>query len=251
MSNLNARTSTPLAGVFAVVGCDGTGKSTLTADLLTHLQQELELDSETRQVKRVYLGLVSGEAGDKIKNLPFIGVRLEHYLARKAIRAQDMKQALPGNSTAVLMYLLSLWRALQLLRVMRLSKHGVTVIADRYPQDEIPGFHYDGPGLAVQRTNNWLVRKLASREQRLYGWMAKKRPALIIRLNIDADTAFARKPGHALSELQDKIAVMPKLSFNGARVLDIDSRAPYPAVLAAALDGIRQVLCDKMEPDTV
>ena len=148
--------SVPLAGVFAVVGCDGTGKTTLTHDLQNCLRGK-------GLTERCYLGLVSGEMGDKIKGLPFIGVRLENNLHKKANRALDMEKKLPGTGTALIMYLLSLWRASLMLRVIRLSRRRVKVITDRYPQVEIPGFHYDGPGLTVSRTNNWLVRKLAAR----------------------------------------------------------------------------------------
>lgn len=220
-----------LHGVFAVVGCDGTGKTTLTADLLANL-------AEIGPTKRRYLGLVSGEIGDKIKDLPFIGVGLEHNLHNKANRALDMEKKLPGTGTALIMYVLSLWRCLLMWRVIWLSRRGVEVITDRYPQVEIPGFHYDGPGLTVNRTDNWLVRKLAEREQKLYEWMAAHRPALVIRLNIDAEEAHARKPDHDINELRDKISVMTRLNFNGARVCDIDTTVPYPEVFAAALQAI-------------
>lgn len=224
----------PLTGVFAVIGCDGTGKSTLTHDLLDKLLKE-------GPAVRRYLGLVSGEAGDKIKALPIIGTRLEHNLHGKANRALDMKKKLPGTGTALIMWLFSLWRAWQLRRVIRLSQRGVQVVVDRYPQAEIPGFHYDGPGLTTTRTNNWLVRKLAIREQKLYEWMAEQKPALVIRLNIDADTAHSRKPDHELAELRDKLAVMPRLNFNGARVADIDASVPYSQVLEAALQAIKEI----------
>ncbi|HDY81712.1 MAG TPA: hypothetical protein ENH48_02000, partial [Halieaceae bacterium] len=131
-----------LTGVFAVVGCDGTGKTTLTEDLLARLRDQ-------GPAKRRYLGLVSGETGDKIKSLPFIGVRLENHLHTKANRALDMEKKLPGTGTALIMYMLSLLRTVRLWRIMRLSRRGVQVIADRYPQVEVPGFHYDGPGLTV------------------------------------------------------------------------------------------------------
>ena len=222
-----------LDGVFAVVGCDGTGKTTLTADLLANLGKK-------GPTKRRYLGLISGEMGDKIKDLPFIGVRLENNLHNKANRALDMEKKLPGVGTALIMYVLSLWRSFLMLGVIRLSRRGVQVITDRYPQVEIPGFHYDGPGLTVNRTDSWLVRKLAEREQRLYEWMAGKKPALVIRLNINAEAAHARKPDHDIDELRDKISVMAHLNFNGARVCDIDTTAPYPEVLAAALQAINQ-----------
>jgi thymidylate kinase len=222
-----------LDGVFAVVGCDGTGKTTLTADLLANLKKR-------GPTKRRYLGLISGEMGDKIKDLPFIGVRLENNLHKKANRALDMEKKLPGVGSSLIMYLLSLWRSLLMLGVIRLSRRGVLVITDRYPQVEIPGFHYDGPGLTVSRTDNWLVRKLAEREHRLYEWMAGKKPALVIRLNINAEAAHARKPDHDIDELRDKISVMARLKFNGAQVCDIDTTAPYPEVLAAALQAINQ-----------
>ena len=222
-----------LAGVYAVVGCDGTGKSTLTHDLLDKLRA-------AGPASRRYLGLVSGEMGDKIKELPFIGVRLENNLHKKANRALDMEKKLPGTGTSIIMYILSLWRALLMLRVIRQSRRHVKVITDRYPQVEIPGFHYDGPGLTVDRTGNWLVRKLAVQEHNLYQWMAKHRPSVVIRLNIDAEAAHARKPDHDLAELHDKIAVMSRLNFNGAHICDIDAATPYPQVLEAALQAIEQ-----------
>ena len=224
-----------LTGVVAVVGCDGTGKSTLTADLLTYLQSK-------GVAERRYLGLVSGEMGDKIKLLPIFGVWLEQHLSAKAQRAQDMKQKLPGTGTAIIMHILSLWRVRQLKLVMRLSQRGVLVITDRYPQAEIAGFRYDGPGITVTSEDNWLLRKLAARELKLYQWMAQQKPALIIRLNIDAETAHSRKPDHSLAELRDKISVMPRLNFNGTKLVDIDAKAPYAEVLANALKAVKSAI---------
>ena len=221
----------PLAGVIAVVGCDGSGKTTLAADLVAALRERMPTE-------RHYMGLISGEMGDKIKHLPFIGVRLERHLAAKARRAQDMKKALPGTFTAIVMYLLSVWRVSKVRRLIRLSQSGKLVIAERYPQSEIPGFHFDGPGLTTDRTSNWLVRKLALREQRLYDWMAEQKPSLVIRLNVDADTAFARKPDHPLAELREKTEAMPRIKYHGASVREIDSRLPYPDMLATAVQAV-------------
>lgn len=206
----------------------------MTADLLINLRDK-------GPAERRYLGLVSGETGDKIKDLPLIGIWLERYLAAKATRAQDMKKKVPGTGTALIMHLLSIWRAMHLLRVMALSRKGITIIADRYPQAEVPGFHYDGPGLTAKRTDSWLMRKLTAREQKLYQWMEKQKPSLIIRLNIDANTAHARKPCHDIIELRDKIAVMPHLNYNGAQICDIDASVPYPQVLEAALQAINKI----------
>jgi hypothetical protein len=83
-----------------------------------------------------------------------------------------------------------------------------------------------------------MVRRLAAREQQLYREMARYRPALVIRLDIDVDTAHARKPDHDKAELRDKIAVMSKLRFNGAPLVDLDARAPYAVVLEQALQAV-------------
>lgn len=220
-----------LANVIAVIGCDGSGKSTLTADLLARLRAK-------GPIELLYLGQSSGNIADWIRSLPLIGPPIGRYLVRRAARAHGQDKKAPDTATTLVIYLLSLWRAHKFRRMLALHRRGVVVITDRYPQAEVPGFYFDGPGLVAVNTESWLARKLAARELRLYQWMASHVPALVIRLNIDADTAHARKPDHKLAMLRDKVAVIPSLHFNGARILDLDGRDPYAQVLAAALDAI-------------
>ncbi len=222
-------------GLIAVVGCDGTGKSTLTADLV-------QLLSSQCATERRYLGLISGEDGDKIKRLPLIGIWLERRLAAKSEKTQRMSSKAPALWAALIMYGLSLWRRSNLNKAKRRAQSGVLVIGDRYPQCEVSGFYYDGPGIGIERTRGWLMTRLARSEQRLYQQMALCRPQLIIRLDIDADTAFSRKPDHNYDELRDKARVMTQLNYNGSRVVNIDARAPYSEVLQTALAAINPVL---------
>ncbi|MBJ3815718.1 hypothetical protein F9C28_12465 [Shimwellia pseudoproteus] len=223
-----------IPGLVAVVGCDGTGKSTLTADLVKHLNRRWVTE-------RRYLGLVSGEDGDKIKKLPIIGVWLERRLAKKSSKTQSMTTKAPALWAALIMYGFSLRRMSNLRKVKRLAESGVLVISDRYPQAEISGFHYDGPGIGVERATGKITKWLAERERLLYLEMAKYRPQLLIRLDIDIDTAFARKPDHDYEELRDKIAIMVKLHYNGTRIFELDSRQPYAEELQQALDAIGDV----------
>ena len=224
-----------LPGVIAVVGCDGTGKSTLTADLLIKLK-------ERRPTVLRYMGLVSGEVGDKIKDLPLIGKQLEGYLSSKAERAQDMEQKVPSTRTAIIMHLLSIWRSAHMLMLRRQARRGKLVIVDRYPQAEIPGFHYDGPGITIEHSENWLLRFLVKREQKLYNWMAKHKPELIIRLDVDPEIAHARKPDHDINELRNKSLIMPRLKYNGAHIHDIDASVPYAQVLESAMHAIDEII---------
>ena len=100
-----------IPGLIAVVGCDGTGKSTLTNDLVKSLQQHW-------QTERRYLGLLSGEDGDKIKRLPLVGVwcYLLDGMFIGATRAAEMR-----NSMAVA----AAGFALTLLTLPWLGNHGL------------------------------------------------------------------------------------------------------------------------------
>ncbi len=229
-----------LPRVVAVIGCDGSGKSTLASDLIAHLHDKAPIEL-------LYLGQSSGNIADWIRSLPIIGAPLGRYLVGKAKQAHKKKSnspdnASPDNATTVVIYLLSLWRAHKFRRMLALCRLGVMVITDRYPQAEVPGFYFDGTGLGALNAESWLVRKLAAREQRLYERMASHVPALVIRLNIDADTAHARKPDHKLSMLREKIEVIPNLHFNGAQIVDLDGRDPYEQVLDAALSAINSTI---------
>ncbi len=222
---------TSLKNVIAVVGCDGSGKSTLTNDLIEEL-------STRRRVQWLYLGQSSGNIVNWIRSLPLIGPAFGRYLLRKAERAHNKESSQPDTLTAIVIFLLSLWRVHKFRRMLKLAHRGVLVITDRYPQAEVTGFYFDGTGLNDKNAQTWLARLLLKREKRLYTWMARHRPTLLIRLNIDAETAHARKPDHKLAMLREKVRVIPTLQFNGATILNLNGCDPYPQVLAAALTAI-------------
>jgi thymidylate kinase len=104
---------------------------------------------------------------------------------------------------------------------------------------------FEGPGLSAARAESAAVRRLAARERALYEWMASYRPDLVVRLNVDVETALARKPDHKRSLIERKVAVLPQLRFNGAPILDLDGRRPYEEVRAAALEATSRVLTDR------
>lgn len=218
--------------VIALTGCDGSGKSTLAANLLTRLR-------ELGPTQPLYLGQSSGRIGEWISALPVIGPSFGRYLLRKSDRVHERPSAPPGNVTALAIYLLSRWRAHKFCRMVALVRQGVVVITDRYPQAGKPGFLFDGPQLAKTEGGNGWVRHLRAREQRLYDWMATGVPLLVIRLNIDVETAHARKPDHDVAKLREKIAAWPHLGFNGAPILDLDAREPAATILDASFRAAR------------
>jgi hypothetical protein len=223
-----------LAPLIAVVGCDGSGKSTLAADLLEHVRQ-------TRKADTGYLGLGSGAIGNRIKAWPLIGPAVERFLSTRAKRARNPGDSIPGLPTALVLYRFSLKRKARFERVLALRQTGVTIVTDRYPQVDVPGF-YDGPGLSAARPETRLVGTLAAKERAIYEWMAAHVPTLVIRLNIDAETALARKPDHDRALIERKVAATPLLKFNGAPILDLDATVPYDQELVLAKAAVDKAL---------
>ena len=72
--------------------------------------------------------------------------------------------------------------------------------------------------------------------------MASYVPDLVIRLNVDLETAFARKPDHKYESLRQKVAATPKLKFNGAKIVDLSSLDPLETVIAQAKAAIAEML---------
>ena len=221
--------------VIALTGCDGSGKSTLAAELVARLREQ-------RQTEPLYLGQSSGRIGEWIATLPLIGPSFNRYLVAKSERVHDQPGSPPGSVTALAIYLLSRWRAHKFRRMLAMCRRGVLVVTDRYPQAEVPGFLFDGPQLAKTQGGNWWVRALRTREKSLYDWMAAAVPMLVIRLNVDAATAHARKPDHKLAALREKTAAWPHLKFNGARILDLDAREEAGAILDTSLRAVHAAL---------
>jgi hypothetical protein len=223
-----------LAPLIALVGCDGSGKTTLSGDLLASLAVD-------GRVATCYLGLGSGALGEKLKAVPIVGRAVERKLATKAGQARTKGQKIPGAATAIVVYAFSLARLRRFRRMLRQRRDGVVMITDRYPQIEIPGF-YDGPGLSAARPGSRFVAMLARNERRIYAWMASYHPAVVIRLNVDLETAYARKPDHKYDLLRQKVDATAKLCFSGARIVDLDSRLPYDVVRADAERIVRRTL---------
>lgn len=144
--------STPVR-VIAIVGCDGSGKSTLTASLVNELAARMPTE-------RIYLGQSSGRIGEWISQLPIIGAPFGRYLRSKAAHVHEKPSTPPGNITALVIYLLSCWRAYKFRKMLCKSQQGFLLITDRYPQVEVPGFRFDGPQLAkTTGGNGWIAER--------------------------------------------------------------------------------------------
>jgi thymidylate kinase len=230
--------SSDLAPLIAVIGCDGSGKSSVSEAILGCV-------AAFGPVEAAHLGKQSGNIGRAIAELPIIGRALDRVIVRKTddTRAQR-SQKNPGLVTALVISAFSLRRLRRFRRMMTLRRKGRIIVTDRYPQLEVPGA-YDGPDLSVTSTGSVIVRWLARRERAAFEWMTGFPPALVLRLNVDLDVACARKSDHRRSLLAAKVAATPLLKFNGAPIVEIDANLPLDEVVAAAETAVTRALVER------
>lgn len=221
-----------LGPVIAIVGTDGSGKSTVGEILLAWLK-------EMGPVELCHLGKQSGNFARNIGRLPLFGRRVEHSLNEKVKKAEASRG--PGFLEALGIYAFSVRRLWRFKRMLKLREKGITILTDRFPQIAVPS-GLDGPGFGRFRTDSGLAKKLAAIEWRQFEWMTSHRPDLVVRLNVDLATALARKPDHDAERLAEKIEGIPKLHFRGAPIVDIDATRPLDEVIAEAKAVISKVL---------
>lgn len=218
--------------LIALVGSDGSGKSTVGDALLAWMRTR-------RPTVLHHLGKQTGGIGRAIKRWPLLGGRIESGIAERADFAQRERR--PDLVTALIVYAFSMRRVRRFRAMLADRARGLAVLADRFPQVEVPG-PMDGLGLAAVAGAGGMLGSLARREHRRYAWMAAHRPDLVIRLNVDLATALARKPDHRPSSLARKIHDLPLLTFDGAPVLDLDATRPLDEVIAEAKAAIAPLL---------
>ncbi|MGQ2929415.1 hypothetical protein EEB18_006780 [Sphingopyxis sp. OPL5] len=224
-----------LAPLIAVVGSDGSGKSTLSADLLAHIQK-------TRAAESGYLGLGSGEQGRRIGRWPIIGPPLHRFLDGIADRLREPGEPIPGYLAARYALNKSKKRRAKFDALLDQRRAGKVIVTDRYPQLEVPGLH-DGPILAGRATTPRLATMQAE-ERALYAEMAAYKPTLVVRLHVDVDTVMLRKPDHDRALITRKVETVPLLTFNGAPIVDIDATIPYTEELAIAIAAVDKALAE-------
>jgi len=225
--------------LIAIIGCDGSGKSTVSEQLLVWA-------SGYGPAAAAHLGKQAGNVGRWLSGLPLIGNWFERLIKRKVASVNDShkEKKTPGMFPAVVMQAFTLRRVRRFRRMLALRDQGMIIIADRFPQLEFPRA-FDGPGMAVEAHGNPFVRWLAHREQSAFEWMTSYRPDLVIRLNVDLDTACARKPDHRREALEKKIEYVPRLTFNGAPIAEIDASRSLDQVLVAARAAVTRTLTER------
>ena len=226
------------APMIAIIGCDGSGKSTVSEQVLVYA-------GKYGPVALTHLGKQAGNVGRALAALPLIGWWFAWLINRKikTVNSAHAKNRTPGIFPALVMYAFAIRRVRRFRRMLALREQGNIIITDRFPQLDYPK-SFDGPELVVAAQGNFVVRWLARREYAAFEWMTSYKPDMVIRLNVDIDTAMERKPDHVRELLMKKIAIVPKLSFQGAPIVDVDTAQPLDQVVSEANSAVASIMVD-------
>ncbi|MDF7673290.1 nucleoside triphosphate hydrolase [Acetobacteraceae bacterium ESL0709] len=218
--------------VIAIIGSDGSGKSTVGEALYKEMSHE-------RPTKLCHLGKQAGNLGRSLRKVPFFGKILEK---RNIKEHEALKHRKESSTLAVLVaFVMSMRRVYRFYRMRCYHKRGFAILTDRYPQTLIPG-PMDGPALADLSFKGYFLHGLMKLENSLYNRMTKFQPDLVIRLNVDLETALARKPDHQPRKLARKISDVGRLYFGTTPILDLSATDPLDKVLAQARKAVYEVM---------
>jgi thymidylate kinase len=222
---------------IAIVGVDGSGKTTVVAAIRTWLGPEID-------VVPIYFGTGGGRPSLLLRPFKLMVPLITWFLKTKPKGAShgNLSDRAPGPLYSLL---LMVWATVvarekhkKLLAARRGADRGLVIITDRYPQDEIIGFN-DGPLLTrLDRVPHWLRRFEAG----AYALTHRLPPDLVLMLDVLPETAARREPDMHPLLIRKRIAELRRLTFAGAPVVRINAERPLDEVVRAAQNEIWQLL---------
>jgi hypothetical protein len=223
--------------VLAIVGVDGSGKTTVTAALRTWLSPEVD-------VMPVYFGTGGGRPSLLLRPFKLLVPLLERILDTKPKGSSHgrVSEHPPGALYSACMMgwaaLVAYEKRSKLRAARRAADRGLVVISDRFPQDEIPGFN-DGPLLTrLRKVPRWLRRF----ETSAYALTRQLPPDLVVKLDVCAETAARREPDMLPILIPKRIADLRRLTFASTRVETVDAEQPLENVIRTVKRKIWQLL---------
>lgn len=223
--------------IAAVIGVDGSGKSTMTAALRHWLGGEID-------VMPVYFGTGAGRPGLLLLPFKLLAPLAGRLLPTKPKGASHgrISDRPPGPLYSVLIIVWAIAAAAEkrskLRAAYRAAGRGLVVLTDRFPQNEDADYN-DGPLLPRLRG---VPRRLQVAEERTYALAGRPPPDLVLRLDVSPETAARREPDMDATVIRKRIEAARRLEFRGARVVPVDAERPLAEVIRAAKREIWSLL---------
>jgi thymidylate kinase len=221
----------------AIVGLDGSGKSTVSSAMRDWLAPEVD-------VALIYFGIGDGRPSLFMRPFKWFVPIVTRLVRTKPKGASHGKIS---NEPPTLLYsvLLMVWatvvaheKRVKLATSSRAANRGLVVITDRYPQDEIASFN-DGPMLARLPRVPLLLRRY---EASSYALAHRVAPDLVVKLVVGPEITARREPDMDSGVIGERIEGLKRLAFRGAKVICVDAQQPLPQVLAEVRREIWRLL---------
>jgi hypothetical protein len=221
----------------AIVGLDGSGKSTVSSAMRNWLASEID-------IALIYFGIGDGRPSLFMRPFKLI-VPLATRLVRTKPKGASHGKISDEPPTLLYSMLLMVWATVvahekrgKLATSSRAANRGLIVITDRYPQDEVPSFN-DGPMLPrLPRAPLWLRRFEASS----YALAHRVAPDLVVKLVVGLEITARREPDMDRGVIRERIEGLKRLTFGDARIICVDAQQPLPRVLAEVRREIWRLL---------
>lgn len=209
--------------IIALVGGDGSGKSTAAEMLATHL-------GRTFDVVRLHMGKPEWSRLSRLVKRPMRRLRRYGLFGTTSAPAwHDFGGRFPGLGYVVWHTLTARDRALTYRRARRAAAQGAIVVSDRFPVPRIQlmdGPRTDLPGVARRPVASWLAR----RERRYYDHILQ--PDVTIVLRVPPAIAVERRAGQDADVVRRRVAEVYDADWSDADAVLIDAAQPIERVHA-------------------
>jgi len=223
--------------LIAIMGCDGSGKS-------THVKAVQKWLSWKMDVISLYFGSGDGSSSllrwplklvaKLLRKVPEKDINLNHSKIDTEKKENDLSKqsSFKQLAKAIWATVLSLEKHHKLRQATLARNRGMVVLCDRYPQNQIMGFN-DGPLLSSWLNHHRkILRALAQWEGKPYREAETYLPDVVIRLNVSPDVAVQRKSDISYEQCNKRINAINSLQYPApTRVIDIDANQPIEQIL--------------------
>jgi hypothetical protein len=222
----------------AIVGCDGSGKTTLERLLSAWLRRHIATES-------YYLGSGDGPLPCSLNLVKKIWRTLRPLAGKSAKQYSSGDKAIAGRpfyyfiGKAIFILRLCFNRLKSIQAANKLRNIGGIGLMVRFPQLQFPGIN-DGPRLQDLPTR--LGKYLTRSERTMLQQVTRIGIDLLIYLDVPLETAISRRPEMAPSYLAEKLAKMQQVVWATRRMIVIDGSKPLDQVQAEACRAIWEAL---------
>jgi thymidylate kinase/energy-coupling factor transporter ATP-binding protein EcfA2 len=221
--------------IVAVIGCDGSGKSTLSSSLQKVFGWKL--DSH-----HIYLG-----ERDRLKKMV---KRVKKTSSQREVGRKSSRPLWRVLLKDVLFLTHAHYRKWQLLKSQSIRMRGGIVFTDRYPQDQYVGIN-DGPKILQADSSHVFHKYLWRLEKRMYENMTMVHPDIVIRIDVPVEIASIRTGDHSPEELRVKLEILNKINYQEKLMFGVDGAESSGDVLRETVGLVWDALSRQARVDYV